>query len=115
MKVPLDLTRFSFHDSSLIGASQHGSTIVLTVEYFNDDDVEVSVLATISGIESILRNDVPIQDFKMETPDGEIYRLAQEGKEVILIVFWHKYSPHSHTMRTYKMRGAEIQLRAEPS
>ncbi len=115
MKVPLGLTRFSFHDSNLIGASHHGSTIVLTVEYFNDDDVEASVLATISGIETILRDDVPIQDFTMETPEGEIYRLKQEGQEVLLIVFWDEYSPKSRTMRAYRMLGSDVRLQAEPS
>ncbi len=109
----IDLTRFSFHDSSLIKVAQSGSTIVLTVEYFNEDDVEASVLATVSRIESILRNDLLVQGFRMETPDGEICRLAREDHEVVLIVNWHKYSPNSQEIITYKMGGTHIQLQVE--
>jgi len=113
MGASIDLTRFSFHDSGLMAVSHQGSTIVLTVEYFNEDDVESSVLATITGIETILRDDVPIQEFKMETPEGEIFRLHQENKEVLLIVFWDEYSPKSRMMREYRMLGSDVHLRAE--
>ena len=112
MTPTIDLARFSFHDSSLVGATHHGSTIVLTVEYFDDDDSEACLLATISGIDLITRNDMAVQEFRMETTDGEIYRLIQDGHEITLVVSWHKYTPHSKTMQHYKMRGSAILLQA---
>ncbi len=111
MTASTDLVQFSFHDASLVAAHHHGSTLELTIDYFDANDAETSVSATISGIDSINRNDVLVEKFEMETPDGEIYRFVQDGHELNLVVFWHKYLPSTKTMQTYKLYGEKIHVR----
>ena len=113
MSALLDLASFSFHDASLTGASSQNSALILDVEYYDQNDEEAKAAAAISGIETILRDGVPVKNFNMETADGEIYQLSQEGHEVTLIMIWHHYSPHSRVMHTYTMRGTSIRLSAE--
>ncbi len=73
------------------------------------------MLATISEIETILRDDVPIEEFKMETRDEGIFRLHQKDQEVRLIVFLEEYLPRSSAMCEYRMLGANVRPRAEPT
>lgn len=113
MSAVLDLASFSFHDASLTGAVSESSILTLSVEYYDENDEEASAIAAITGIEVILRNGAAIQNFSMETPDGEIYRLSQEENQVTLMVCWHQYSPHSSVMHTYTMSGPGIRLSAE--
>jgi len=90
MRAHVDSMPCDFHDSSLLDASRLGSTIKLTIEYLSEDDVEFSASVIIRDVKEILRNDLPIPEFKMETNYGSIF------------------SPQSDTMTNYKMLGAII-------
>jgi hypothetical protein len=50
MNVHVDPMPRDFHDNSLLGASQLGSKIKLTVEYLSENDVEFSVSVIIRDV-----------------------------------------------------------------
>lgn len=102
-----------FHDTSLVSATQNGSTISLSVEYYTEDDVEASVRALIHGVEKIFRDDVPIPEFKMETDYASIVVLEQEDQDVVLLLKWINFQAKTDTTCFYRLAGADISLQTE--
>jgi hypothetical protein len=110
-----DLIKSEFHDTSLVGISRDGSTFILKIEYYDDDDNEQSVDVSIRGVHTIIREGVPVHSLTMETGHGSIIMLGQENRDVELLLNWVDFSSQSRTTCFYKMLGATIQVLAEPS
>ena len=113
MTTPVNPTQVSFHDSSLVGVSHNGPTITLALEDVGTSNSQLSMDVVISGVTAILRDGLPIHDLGMETADGEIVELSQEGRTVTLIIRWHRYAPKSHKTAVYSLAGADLRLHAE--
>jgi hypothetical protein len=62
-----DLIKSEFHDTSLVGISRDGSTLILKIEYYDADDNEQSVDVSIVGVGAILRGSVSIDTIAMKT------------------------------------------------
>ena len=113
MSYPDNLIRAGFHDTSLVGASQIGSTITLNVEFYTDDDVEASTKVVISGVERVECEGVPLPQFKMKTDHGSIVTLEREGKDVVLLVDWVDFSAKTRTTCFYRLIGINTGLVTE--
>lgn len=113
MTTTIDLAQVSLHDSSLVGVSHSGPTITLALEDVSVGDSQSSMDVAISGIDAILRDGLPIHNLQMETADGEIVQLSQQGRTVTLIIRWHTYAPKSHKTVFYSLAGVDLRLRAE--
>jgi hypothetical protein len=110
-----DLINSEFHDTSLVGISRNGSTLILKIEYYDDDDNEQSADVSIAGVGTILREGTPIHSLAMETDHGSIIVLGEENHGVKLLLNWIDFSSKSHTMGYYEMPGATIQAQPERS
>jgi hypothetical protein len=110
-----ELIESEFHDTSLVGISRDGSTLILKIEYYDDDDNEQSVDVSITGVGTILREGIPIHSLTMETDHGSIVVLGQHNQDVKLLLDWVDFSSKSSTMGYYEMPGATIQAQPEGS
>ncbi len=100
----------SFHNASLVGICQVRDHVVLSLEDVSVCDDQVSAAVTISNIEYLTRDGLPLANLQMETDDGEVLRLAVDSDIVTLVVTWHQYAPRSSDTHTYRMSGKRIKL-----
>lgn len=110
MSYPDNLIRAGFHDTSLVGASQNGSTIILNIEFYTDDDVKSSANVIISGVEHIEYDGVQLLQFKMGADHGSIVTLEREGKDVVLLLDWVDFSAKTRTTCSYRLTGSKLGL-----
>jgi hypothetical protein len=108
-----DLIKSEFHDTSLVGISRDGATLILKIEYYDDDDNEQSADVSIAGVGTILREGTPIHSLTMETDHGSIVVLGQHNQDVKLLLDWVDFSAKSRTMGYYEILGATIQAQPE--
>ena len=102
--------KVSFHDANLAGVLQERDYLTFSLENVSIGDIQISMTATVSNVESITRDNLQVKHIEMETDDGEVLQLDVENDLIILVVTWHKHAPHSQDTHTYRMSGKRIRL-----
>jgi hypothetical protein len=110
-----DPTRISFHDAGLIGITHAGSTVTLALEDVRIADVPRAAEVTIYGVDTIIRNGLPIPDLRMEKKVGEILTLRKENGRVSLAIQWDDFIAKTHEVVAYTLDGPKVALRITPS
>ncbi|MBV9782609.1 MAG: hypothetical protein JO264_02205 [Acidisphaera sp.] len=65
----------------------------------------------IEEVRGVLRDDLPIEQLRMEMPDGEILTLREENGHVILAVVWNDFAARRQETVVYTLLGGRIVLR----
>lgn len=60
-----DLIKSDFHDTTLDGIVRHDFLVVLTIGYYDEDDIEQTVEVSIGFVGHIPRDDIPTCSFGM--------------------------------------------------
>ncbi|HZU29008.1 MAG TPA: hypothetical protein VFA04_26015 [Bryobacteraceae bacterium] len=94
----------SFHEAGIKEARlTENRTIVLALEGVHTDDVRRDAEVRIGGVRVILRDSCLIDDFAMESPDGEILSLENRDGVVSLIIEWNDFDRKEHFTRAYQI------------
>jgi hypothetical protein len=110
-----DLTQISFHEASIAGILRKESTVKLDLEDVFIAGIQKAAEVEIEGVSAVLRDGLPIDDFHMETEDGEILTLRKEDGQFALAVQWNDFAAKSQHTVVYNLIGPKIVLRITPS
>jgi hypothetical protein len=110
-----DPNQISFHDVGLIGIVHAGSTVTLVLEDVRMAGVQMAAQVAIDGVNTILRNGLPVSDLRMEKKDGEVLTLRKENGQISLVIQWDDFIAKTHEVVAYTLGGAKLALRVTPS
>ena len=110
-----DLTKISFHDVGLMGIVHSGSIVTLTLEDVRIAGVQTAAEVTIDGVNTILRNGLPLSDLRMEQKDGEVLSLRKENGQILLAIQWDDFIAKTHEVVAYTLGGPKVGLSVTPS
>ena len=102
-----DLTQISFHDVGIMGIVHAGSLVTLTLEDVRIAGVQTAAEVTIDGVNTILRNGLPLSDLQMEEKDGEIFSLRKENGRILLAIQRYDFIAKTYEVAAYSLGGGE--------
>jgi hypothetical protein len=110
-----DPTRISFHDVGIIGIVRAGSVVTLVLEDVSIAGAQMAAEVKIDGVNTILRNGLPVSDLRMEKKDGEVLTLREENGQILLAIQWDDFVAKTHEVVSYRLGGPTVRLRVTPS
>lgn len=102
--------KIGFHESSVVSVRRVGGTITVELEgvQLGDDLRPASI--RLSGVQTIIRDGVAVNDLASEFADGEVLTLEHTPKALHLIVEWTDFKKHHSLTHSYRIECDSIEV-----
>lgn len=105
-----------FHDAFVRRITIGAESLLLETDAFSLSFTETMPpgRVLISGHRTLLKNELEVGAFEIESDDAEINILDVSNEEVRLVLFWHAWAPkRSSVCAGYRFPGATLRVEAE--
>jgi hypothetical protein len=102
--------RIGFHESSVVGIRREDGTVTIELEgvHLGDDLRAASIRLT--GVQTIIRDGVAVDDLASECEEGEVLTLQHTQNTLHLIVEWTDFKKHQSLTHSYKVECDLVEI-----
>jgi hypothetical protein len=105
------IPQFDFDDSTVTALRFEREIVILELEdvQLSDDDLRKASIR-LTGVHSIIRDGMAVDNLGMECEDGEVLTLEYTPKTLHLIVEWNDFKKHHSVTHSYKIECDSVEV-----